>query len=91
MIRSSTQEGYLNVYSVEPAMWGQWEYIEGIDVDSHNSEINRSVNKGLAEDVQSIWKEVHESFNVWKMKYSYWDVKLRRPALKEAAKIAFGA
>jgi hypothetical protein len=87
IILSFTQEGCLNVCSVERAIWGQWEYTGGINADTHNSEISRTSNKGLAQGVDSRWQQAHETFNVWKMRYFYWDVKLRRPALGEAAKL----
>lgn len=74
-------------YQVEPTMWTQWKYIEGINADIRNSEIHPMFNKGLAQDIESMWEQVagvHETFKIWKQ--VYWDVKLRRPALGVAAK-----
>lgn len=52
------------MYSVEPTMPGQWEYIEGIEQDSQNSEIHPTFNKGLAQDGESMWEQVADAWNV---------------------------
>ena len=50
-------------------MWTQWKYIEGINADIRNSEIHPMFNKGLAQDIESMWEQVagvHETFKIWK-------------------------
>ena len=40
IIHHFTQEGYLNVYSVEPPIFGHWEYVDGIGADAFGSEVD---------------------------------------------------
>ena len=81
IILGATQEGYLNVYLLEPPLFGQWEYIDGIGADVFNSEIDSYDSKDIDGNVQGIWDNVHKTFNMWKMKPKFAHVFLPDPAL----------
>ena len=90
IIHHLTQEGYLNAYSLEPPLFGQWEYVDGIGADVFNSEIDTYDNKQIDENVQGIWDKVHKTFNVWKMKPMLAHVELQNPALSALGPFLFG-
>ena len=56
------------MYSLEPPIFGQWEYVDGIGADVFNSEVNTHDSQEIDENAQDIWDKVHKTFNVWKMK-----------------------
>ena len=88
-----TDERYLNVFSLERALFGQWEYIDGIGADVFNSEIDTYDSKEIDENAQDIWDKVHRTFNVWKMKERYFEqapVVLQVPALSALGPFLFG-
>ena len=90
IIHHFTEEGYLNVYSLEPPIFGQWEYVDGIGADIFNSEVNTYDSKEPDENVQDIWDKVHKTFNVWKMKPLFSHVVLQDPALSALGPFVFG-
>ena len=93
IINRFTRQGYLNVYSLEPPLFGQWEYVDGIGADEFNSEVNIPDGEEHNENVQvkqDIWNKVHTAFNVWKMKPLFNHVFLPDPALSALGPFLFG-
>ena len=90
IIHDLTQEGYLNAYSVEPPIFGQWEYVDGIGADVFNSDVDNYDSQEIDENVQGIWDKVHKTFNVWKMKPLFDHVFLPYPALSALGPFLFG-
>ena len=40
IIHHFTEKGYLNTYSLEPPLFGQWEYVDRIGANVLNSDVN---------------------------------------------------
>ena len=90
IIHEFTEDGYLNAYSLEPPLFGQWEYVDGIGADAFNSEVDSYDSQEIDENVQDIWDKVHKTFNVWKMKPMFAHVALQEPALSALGPFLFG-